>query len=476
MNPSLRSRIRDDVLADYQEPRPDLAVQVLGAIPNVSNQPAARRGRPVVLRTLTVVLQTFAVVVAALLVAVSVVGVRAARGELALPAGFPLGISGLHPPAAGYSIVNNQFLSATTGWIVAQLGEHNGPTVLMNTADGGKTWHEQLRFADGSGGLSGFHFWGPRDGELTWSGPSNLPPSKVPGAPGSSSLIPRVYQTHDGGAHWQVVDRPVNWSGGASFFLTQQEGWRLLDTPGGSTSRAIRFGPTVQHTTDGGLHWTTIGTIPVAGMPSFRDSLNGWVTVGQSTTYSWDASGKPRPSVTPPALIYATHDGGQTWVPQDLPLPVAAATDMIRVESPVFFGNNDGVLPFEIIGAPPAARPALGQPLPQPWMQSYVLQTHDGGRTWSNPVLTPGGLQQGGALFFGAQHWLTSQGPNLNETFDAGKTWSSRQVLANGLEFNFAPWNYIDSKVVWSQVGANRFVRSTDGGAHWTAVRLPSMK
>lgn len=86
-------------------------------------------------------------------------------------------------------------------------------------------------------------------------------------------------------------------------------------------------------------------------------------------------------------------------------------------------------------------------------MQSYVLQTHDGGEHWDNPVLTPGGLQQGGALFFDARHWLISQGPNLNETFDAGKTWTSRQVLANGLEFHFAPWSYIDSKVIWSQVG-----------------------
>ncbi len=108
-------------------------------------------------------------------------------------------------------------------------------------------------------------------------------------------------------------------------------------------------------------------------------------------------------------------------------------------------------MPFEIIGAPTIPDP--GQAVPQSRMQSYVLQTHDGGEHWDNPVLTPGGLQQGGALFFDARHWLISQGPNLNETFDAGKTWTSRQVLANGLEFHFAPWSYIDSKVIWSQVG-----------------------
>jgi photosystem II stability/assembly factor-like uncharacterized protein len=283
------------------------------------------------------------------------------------------------------------------------------------------------------------------------------------------SHIPRVYQTRDGGAHWQSVDRPVDWSTGPSFFLTQQEGWRLTGTKPGLMGR------TVQHTTDGGLHWTTMGTVPVVGAIFFRDSLNGWLSVGMSGNYASDASHRPM-RVALPALIYATHDGGQNWVPQDLPLPVAAVTDNVRVESPVFFGNDDGVLPFEIIGPPPTTRVALDQPVPQPWMQSYVLQTRDGGRNWSNPVQTPGGLQQGGALFFSAQHWLTSQGPNLHETFDAGKTWTPRQVLANGLEFRFVPWSYIDSKVVWSQVGANRLVRSIDGGAHWTAVRLPAIK
>jgi photosystem II stability/assembly factor-like uncharacterized protein len=89
---------------------------------------------------------------------------------------------------------------------------------------------------------------------------------------------------------------------------------------------------------------------------------------------------------------------------------------------------------------------------------------------WAN------GLQEGGASVLDAQHWLMSSGPELNETFDAGRTWTTNHVLAKGLSFALAPWNYIDSKTIWSQLNPNMLVRSTDGGVHWTAVTPPVIK
>ena len=129
----------------------------------------------------------------------------------------------------------------------------------MKTTDGGQTWHEQFRIPDGTG-YSGLRFWNARDGELTEMVPSMVPPTKVPGAPGSSNMVPRLYRTQDGGAHWQLVDRPVDWMGiGAdSFFLDQQDGWRLVPVFHGVTPDST----TVQRTRDGGLHWSTIGILP----------------------------------------------------------------------------------------------------------------------------------------------------------------------------------------------------------------------
>jgi photosystem II stability/assembly factor-like uncharacterized protein len=464
MKPSARSAIRDDVLADYEAPGSDLVVRVLRAIPDNRPRAASRRGR--------VAMQTAAVVLAALVIGVATVGVRVSRGEMALPAGLPFGVGGLHPPAASYSIVDAQYLSADTAWIIAQLYVHNGPTVMMNTTDGGKTWHEQFRIPDGSG-LGSFKFWNIKEGELSVLVPSTLPASKTSG---SSNTVDQTYRTEDGGAHWHLIDRPTDWRNptlAGGFMLTPQEGWRTIS--GRELAPIV-----VQHTIDGGDHWTTVGTVPpgasLGSNLTFADRQTGWLTANASKSYAWDGNGKPIPFTPPAALLWVTRDGGQTWAPIDLPLPAEAAANNIRLESPVVFGK-DILLQFQVMGPPPTFRPDPSQPpTTQGWMHSYMLQSHDGGRSWGELEQTPGGLQEGGALFFDARHWLLSHGPDLTETFDAGKTWSSRQVLANGLSFSLAPWNYIDGKTIWSQVGADRLVRSTDGGAHWTAVTPPAIK
>jgi photosystem II stability/assembly factor-like uncharacterized protein len=460
MSPTVRSRIRDDVLAKFEPPRSDLRARVLEAISDAGRQsPARRTGR--------IVFQMAAVAMAALVVAVAVVGARAARGEIELPTRLPFGMGGLHPPAAGYFIVHSQFVSADTGWIFAQLGVQGGPHVLMKTTDGGKTWHEQLRLPDGSGGIGGLRFWNEREGELTWLVPSTLSHSKVPGAPGSMSHVPRVYQTTDGGAHWQVVDRPTDWAPAfGDFFLDRREGWRMIATT------EPRQAPILQHTQDGGAHWTSIGTVPADGQLSFTDSLNGWLAVSPSRWFDY-FNGRLIPSGDRATLLFQTHDGGRSWAPVELPIPAEGALNLVRIESPIFFGRGDGLLPFEIIQAPPT-EPVSGKPMPQGWTKNYLLQTHDGGAHWSNPVLTPGGIQTGAAHFFDARHWLVSQGPTLKETFDGGKTWTSRQVLADGL--SFSSLEYIGANLIWAQVGPDRLIRSTDGGAHWTAIRPPTIK
>src|SRR5260370_756815 len=203
MKPSAPSALPNHVLPRYEPPRPHLVFRVLKAIPSTPTMAARQRGK--------VALQTMAVVMAALVIGVVTVGLRVSRGEMALPTGLPFGVGGLHPPAASYFIADAQFISANTAWIIAQLHEHNGPTVLMNTTDGGKTWHEQFRIPDGSG-IGSLKFWTTKDGELVVLVPSTLPPSKTPGAPGSSNMVDHTYRTQDGGAHWSFVDLPIDWS------------------------------------------------------------------------------------------------------------------------------------------------------------------------------------------------------------------------------------------------------------------------
>src|SRR5437660_5467189 len=126
----IRSRIRDDVLSSYEDPAPDLTRRVLAVLPARAPQ---RRSPFAVL----------AVTAALVLIAAVILGVRAAHllpiPNVARPS------DGLRPPSASYSIVDNQFVSATTGWILIQMHVTSGPLVLLKTSDGGDHWAEQFR-------------------------------------------------------------------------------------------------------------------------------------------------------------------------------------------------------------------------------------------------------------------------------------------------------------------------------------------
>jgi photosystem II stability/assembly factor-like uncharacterized protein len=140
----------------------------------------------------------------------------------------------------------------------------------------------------------------------------------------------------------------------------------------------------------------------------------------------------------------------------------------VRVWAPVFFGPSDALLHVQAIDLEaPVATPGGS-------VRNYVLQSADGGRTWSSPVELPGGRDRGGELLLGLRHWLVGDGPSLRETVDGGRTWTTRRVLAgDGDALSLAPWDYIDQRTIWSQVGAGGLARSLDGGRSWSAVRPP---
>src|SRR5207244_13182214 len=138
----IRSRIRDDVLSSYEDPAPDLTRRVLAVLPSRAPQ---RRSPFAVL----------AVTAALVLIAAVILGARAAHllpiPNVARPS------DGLRPPSASYSIVDNQFVSATTGWILIQMHVTSGPLVLLKTSDGGDHWVEQFRYS-GPGSIESVQF------------------------------------------------------------------------------------------------------------------------------------------------------------------------------------------------------------------------------------------------------------------------------------------------------------------------------
>src|SRR5438270_5070890 len=291
MNDPIRSRIRDDVLSGYEEPAPDLTRRALTVL---VSQRVRRRSN----------LQVLALSAALVLVAAAVL---VARGTHLLPISQDASSgAGLRPPAAPYSIVDNRFISASTGWILVQMHTTSGPTVLLKTSDGGAHWVEQFRYT-GQGGIDTIHFSrNGLDGTMSWldgDAAVAVAPGSQPGpkpTPGPTTL--KTYQTRDGGAHWLLAfittqdnppksqPPPAYYSGGAAYFLdNDREGWQMR-IPSAQGRDAL-----VMHTSDSGRTWTQVGELPPNLENSqlyFADSKNGWATVYQSRSFAFDGQGR----------------------------------------------------------------------------------------------------------------------------------------------------------------------------------------
>jgi photosystem II stability/assembly factor-like uncharacterized protein len=469
MNDPIRSRIRDDILYHYEEPGPDLTRRLLVA--GMHRQPVRRSN-----------IQVVALTAGLLLLAV---GILVARGMHLLPLAQEATRSGgLRPPQAAYSIVDNRFISASTGWILIQMHTTSGPTVLLKTSDGGSHWVEQFRYS-GQGGIDYIDFSkNGRDGHMAWLEGGNALVASGQPLPAPTPTVLKIYATHDGGAHWTVEStqpqnnppksspQPAYFSGGAGFFLDgNREGWQVR-VPSNGTLPIL-----IMHSLDGGNTWAQVSALPAGsgdGSVYFYDSKNGWYVVGDSRAYAWDGSGRPLPFTPPAHQLYVTHDGGVSWTALTLPLPaVASQANMdTHLEQPVMFDARNGVLPVRLAAGPtsPSAQP---NSFPS---TSYVLKTSDGGNHWGDLTQISGTPEDGAVLFLSPSHWLTTSGGMLSETTDGGTTWSTHRVLADGLTLSLAQWDYASPGVIWSQVGAGSLIRSTDGGRTWEAVTPPIVR
>ena len=468
MSDPIRSLIRQDIDSGYEEPAPDLTRRALAAIPP---HYLSQRRSP---------FQALALTAALVLIAI---GVLIGRGLHVFPLAQDAGTgSGLRPPQASYSIVDNRFISASTGWILIQMHTTSGPTVLLKTSDGGAHWVEQFRFT-GAGGIDYIDFSrNGRDGRMAWLEGGAVLSSGQPATIPTPVTI-KVYATHDGGTHWKVESStpqnnppkssppPAYWPGGPEFFLPGSgEGWQV-QVPSNSQLRTL-----LMHTVDGGGTWTQISELPAGsrvGTPYFSDSRNGWYIISDSRSFSFDASGQPIPFTPPTHQIYVTHDGGLTWAPLSLSLPAIAAEPDIdtHIEQPMMFDSKNGVLPIKLMAGPTSAQaqPSTSRDV------SFILKTSDGGNQWGSLTQVPGTPEDGAILFLSPDHWLASSGGMLRETHDGGRTWATRRVLADGFTMSMAWWNTIPPDVIWAQVGAGGLVRSIDGGRTWEAVTPPTV-
>jgi photosystem II stability/assembly factor-like uncharacterized protein len=262
----------------------------------------------------------------------------------------------------------------------------------------------------------------------------------------------RLFRSTDRGATWQersLPDTPLVTNGDIAF-VSDREGW--ITAPGSPATQCQTQSVAVWHTADGAATWEriyqsdfTTDTLCKGGM-SFADAQRGWITLFSTTA-------APRFS--------RTGDGGKTW------------TRSAALLDPPGFTTQEGGLTLR----PDRVRPfgttllasASGQT--QTGSANYAFRSTDDGATWRYVSTAP--MEQSAIAFVTATRWLQIVPPaDSRETTDAGTSWHAyatdyQQAAPIAPQIVFG-----DASVGYATVRGS-IQRTSDGGAHWSAIKTP---
>jgi len=309
--------------------------------------------------------------------------------------------------------VDLRFADHCSGWV---LGVTDGAArlVLYGTADGGRTWQEQLAR--------------PNQGRLTGA-TSGVGVVEVPDAAHAfvavdlsgctAPCLSELLGTSDRGAHWQSL-HAFSARVSAIRFADGLNGWAVTAL---ATTRP--YDPTtsssssLEATSDGGRTWTRRTLPPFADQIEFKNALDGWALGRDGAQCSSSSCSR--------WYLYRTTDGGTTWTrlqnseDQTKPawwLPNPQASSASFLDGPHFVDTTHGWIALSI-GAGGAGVRVGG-----------VITTADGGVTWQQSGIEPYPKSPNGVWFVDAQNgWATSGSmvkrgtDELYRTADGGKTW-----------------------------------------------------
>jgi photosystem II stability/assembly factor-like uncharacterized protein len=239
---------------------------------------------------------------------------------------------------------------------------------LLVTDDGGATWllHDAPPFFDSIDAVSANVVWGTTiccsgdsavsrsiDGAKTWQklSVSFSKPLAIQAFDADRAIVSSsddgLWRTDDGGASWRQID-PIAYGYGPLTFIDAQHGW---------TNACVIYicRDAFRITVDGGQTWETRALPHDATLWSFVTPDRGWATLDACPTQGVECG----------SVIFATDDGGRTWV--EIGRGPAGLRDL------TFVGESRGwattISPAGEIG---------------------VFATTDGGRTWARETVADG--------------------------------------------------------------------------------------
>ena len=371
---------------------------------------------------------------------------------------------------AGMPVTAVSFVDDLHGYAVGPGG------AMATTVDGGATWQVcgtttpaaglptppfghvgvsplivGLAFPDATHGwaVAGHTILATTDGGDTWTGrtvSADLTGVSFPdtahgwavGATGLADQRPTILHTDDGGLSWTTQYRVRNLPGGFRGFTAVDalDAGRAWVTGASDRSPARPARPIVGTTTDGGAHWkfVRLNEHGVADAVSFVDAKHGWVVCDRYIDHAVSS------------IILRTTDGGLTWRLQHATRRETALRDI------TFVDRLHGWAVGQSNGASGAC---------------IVLTTRNGGRTWSKQRLSCpvgwGGLQ---VRFVGRLHGWVVCGSVIWATVDGGRHWRLQrpggEVLAVAFVDRSHGWAIADA-ADWS-LGPVGILTMTTGG------------
>ena len=260
----------------------------------------------------------------------------------------------------------------------------------------------------------------------------------------------RLYRSVDRGANWQQRDLPAGQSFAELSFLDEREGWIL--TRGTAAAGCASQSFAVYHTADRGGTWARVSqgdgsdAMCKAGL-TFADFQRGWIVLT---------------AVNSPPTVLRTADSGETWQRSfSLPTPPGHRFGAESV--------NSAGRPHVFLGTLLVTSFATNDRDGGVYASTYLSNSNGG--TWVHIAIAS--EPNVPITFVTVDRWLTvGSTAQWRETTDRGRTWHEFSSDYKGAAPG-SPDIVFGDELIGYAVFRGQIQRTTDGGAHWSAIKAP---
>jgi BNR/Asp-box repeat protein len=266
----------------------------------------------------------------------------------------------------------------------------------------------------------------------------------------------RLFRSTDGGETWDRRPTPASYPNGPISFVDDSEGW-LVRTGSPAMGCMAQFFD-LWHTADGATTWEVLVRVGLNLAPadvSFGQCKGPLAFADRGKGVLMSSARDTAPTV------YRTRDGGRSWMSGSLGDPPGFTTHPDQTPRPQQMRWFGSTLLLEA----------------QTWVEGksirYVFRSTDAGARWS--YLRSMSDAPEPIVFVTPARWLRLSYPTASESTDGGATWHK---YATDYQQGAAP---VPPNVVFADASvgyaAVRFSlqRTVDGGAHWSALRMPGL-